>query len=243
MRTDISTLYNAAGLSYPQGSQLKLVQAELILTKSLLLPKIDFDFNFPADPSVKNDVGSYLADENNRNQQALSIIVTRNFASGNGGSLTKQGLNTAGSAVTEFAFNKLNALISQSNIKYFDFNIQSYNQANASLRFFNDRVVFSGSLYPVSGTNELFAPNTSTIFSSNINSLTKDFSAQYLIRPDGSLTGRYSYRVVNTTTLNSIDQLSNQYVNGLGLVYQRDFDSLGRVFKKLFQGQQQKTAG
>jgi hypothetical protein len=124
VRTDIANLYTAAGLQSPKGSEQVLVQAEIIITKSLLQPSIDFDFNFPTDPSIKDDLGTYLTDYNNRSQQALSIIVTRNFAPGTGSNLTNQVLGTAGDAVSEFAFNKLNNIISQSNIKNFDLNLR-----------------------------------------------------------------------------------------------------------------------
>jgi hypothetical protein len=233
VRTDIKPLYTAAGLQSPKGSEQILVQAELLLTKSLLQPEINFDFSFPTDPSVKDDVGTYLADANNRNQQALSVIVRRNFNSGTGSNLTNQVFATASSAVSEFAFNKINSLIAQSNIKYFDFNIRSFNDASASLKFFDDRLIFNGSLYNNStGSSDLF--NNTNLLNSNFANLTKDFEASYLIRPDGSLKARYSYRVLNTTTLNTIGQLSPQYVNGLGLVYQRDFDTFGEFFRRIF---------
>ncbi|MFI5158585.1 MAG: translocation/assembly module TamB domain-containing protein, partial [Sphingobacteriales bacterium] len=208
VRTDIAPLYNAAGLASPKGAENVLVQAELIITKSLLHPTIDFDFNFPTDPSIKDDLGTYLTDYNNRSQQALSIIVRRNFTSGTPSNLTNQVLGTAGEAVSEFAFNKLNSFISQSNIKNFDLNLRSFNDASASLRLFNSRLVFNGSLFTTSGSNDLFnSGQQSSLFNSNFNSLTKDFEAQYLLRKNGDLTAKYSYRVLNTTTLNTIDQL------------------------------------
>lgn len=235
VRTAIAPLYTAAGLAYPGGNQQVLVQANLLLTKSLLQPNIDFDFNFPTDPSIKDDLGTYLNDYNNRSQQALSIIFRRNFAPGTGGDLKTQTLTTAGEAVSEFAFNKLNALISQSNtIKSLDLNIRSFNDASASLRLFNERFVLSGSLYSNIGTSDLFYNNTS-LFNSNFNNLSKDFSAQYLISKNGNLTARYSYRLLNGTTLNAIDPtLTAQYVNGLGLVYQRDFDTFAEFLRNIF---------
>ncbi|WP_454801597.1 translocation/assembly module TamB domain-containing protein [Mucilaginibacter phyllosphaerae] len=234
VRTNIAPLYTAAGLQAPQPKQV-LVQAELILTKSLLQPNIDFNFTFPVDPSIKDDLNTYLADNNNRSQQALSIIVRRSFASGTGSNLTNQVLGTAGEAVSEFAFNKLNSFISQSNIKYFDLNIRSFNDASASLKFWNDRLVINGSLYSNSGTSDLFN-NRQSLLNTDFRTLTKDFEIQYLIRKDGNLRGRYSYRALNSTTLNSInDQLGIQYVNGIGLVYQRDFDTFGEFIRNIFR--------
>src|SRR6185437_2425593 len=99
VRTDISPLYQAAGSQSPKGKSLELVQADLILTRSLLQPTIDFDFNFPLDPSIKDDLNTYLSDVNNRSQQALSIIVRRQFSNGANNNLTNQVLGTAGEAV------------------------------------------------------------------------------------------------------------------------------------------------
>ena len=202
----------------------------------MLQPTIDFDFNFPTDPSIKDDLGTYLNDYNNRSQQALSIIVRRSFASGNPSSLTNQVLGTAGDAVSEFAFNKLNTFISQSNIKNLDFSLQSFNDASATLRLMDDRLVLNGSLFSNTGSSDISFNNTNTsLFNSSFNSLTKDFEAQYLLRKNGELTAKYSYRVLNTTTLNVIDQLSVQYVNGVGLVFQNDFDTFGEFFRNLFR--------
>ncbi len=237
VRTDIKDLYTAAGISLPSSEQV-LVQADLILTKSLLQPTIDFDFNFPTDPSVKDNLGTYLNDYNNRSQQALSIIVTRRFSPGNGnGALATQTLNTAGEAVSEFAFNKLNTLISQSNtIKTLDLNIRYINDASASLRLFNERIVLSGSLYSTANnTNDIFNNSASLFNNSNFTNLSKDFSAQYLISKNGNLTARYSYRLLNGNVLNTIDPaLTAQYVNGIGLIYQRDFDTFGEFIRHMF---------
>jgi hypothetical protein len=235
VRTDITPLYQAAGAAPPKGDEQVLVQADLIITKSLLHPTIDFDFNFPSDPSIKDDLGTYLNDYNNRSQQALSIIVRRSFASGNPGSLTNQVLGTAGDAVSEFAFNKLNTFISQSNIKNFDLSLRSFNDASATLRLLDNRLVLNGSLFSNTGSSDISFNNTNTsLFNSSFNSLTKDFEAQYLLKRDGALTAKYSYRVLNTTTLNTIDQLSVQYVNSVGLVFQDDFDTFGEFFRNIF---------
>jgi hypothetical protein len=234
VRTDINDLYLAAGLKNAQGSQQKLVQAELLLTKSLTHPDIDFNFNFPNDPSIKDELAAYLNDPTNRNQQALSLIVRRKFATGTGQNLTKEVGSTAQDAISEFAFNKLNNFISQSNIKNLDLNIRSFNDASASFRLFNNRLILNGSLYNNQVGNDLFTQNNN-LFSSNFNNFTKDFEAQYLISKDGKLTAKYSYRALNSTTLNTInDQLGLQYVNGLGLVYQQDFDSFSEFLRNIF---------
>lgn len=242
LRTDIGPLYTAAGQISSTGknstTSFVLVQAQLILTKSLLQPTIDFNFNFPTDPTIKDDLATYLNDYNNRSQQAISVIVTRNFTSGTGqNSFGNQVASTAGTAASELLFNSLNTLIAQSNaIKNLDLNIRSLNDASATLRLFNNRVVISGSLYNNAGNYQLFAGTQTSLFNTNFNSLSKDFSTQYLIMKNGNLSARYSYRLLNTNILTQ-DLANTQYVNALGLIYQRDFDTFGEFFRNIFRPQ------
>ena len=171
--------------------------------------------------------------------------MRRSFASGTGNAnepLTNQALTTATEAFSEFAFNKLNTVISQSNaIKNLDFSIRSFNDASASLHLFNERFLVSGSLFNNNGSNLNGLNSTTNLFNSNFNTLSKDFSAQYLILKNGNLNARYSYRLLNNTTLNNIDQsIGAQYVNGLGLVYQRDFDTFGEFLRYMFHSENRK---
>jgi hypothetical protein len=236
LRANIGDLYQAAGLQSPQGNRQELVQAQLILTRTLLQPAIDFDFSFPLNASVKDDMVTYLADVNNRSQQALSLIVRRQFAPGTGSNIDRQVLSTAKNAASEFLFNKINSYIAQSNFKAVDINFRSQSDASIGLRLLKERLLVSGSFYNANGNTDLFSIGSSNLFNSNFNSLTKDFNIEYLIRKDGQLRGRYSYRALNTATLSStLDaQYTPQYVNGLGLIYQRDFDSFHEFIRNLF---------
>jgi hypothetical protein len=50
------------------------------------------------------------------------------------------------------------------------------------------------------------------------------------------LRAKYSYRVLNSTTFGNINNaLGVQYVNGIGLVYQRDFDTFGEFIRNMFR--------
>src|SRR6202012_1724326 len=88
---------------------------------------------------------------------------------------------------------------------------------------------------------DLFQSNA-TNFNSSFNQLTYDFDASYLIQKNGNLSARYSYRVLNSTTLSTLNNslLGIQYVNGIGLVYQRDFDTFGEFLRNFFRRQQKK---
>ncbi|MEY3679051.1 MAG: hypothetical protein RI924_1192, partial [Bacteroidota bacterium] len=221
VRTSLSPLYVAAGLS-PDESR---VQAEAIMNLSgnLLRPDISFGLNFPTNSYVKDQLQGYLNDVNNVNQQALSLIVRRSFTPGNGSvTIDKQINTTVISAGTEIAFNQLNNLLSQSlNLNFVDLNIRSLNEASASFRLLNDRLVLTG------GVTDRRAINDFDVIG---NEVARDFEASYLIKKDGSLVLRASNRLGNRNSLTITNQ---EYVSAIGLVYRRDFDNFGEFINQL----------
>jgi hypothetical protein len=220
-RTSLSPLYTAAG----RPTNESRVQAEAIMNLSgnLLKPDIGFDLNFPTDSYVKDELQSYLSDVNNVNQQALSLIVRRSFTPGNGTANIRTQLNsTVLSAGTEIAFNQLNNIITQSlNLNFVDFNIRSLNEASASIRLLNNRLVLSGGV-----TDRRATINDFNVIGTNVAS---DFEAQYLIIKDGSFVLRASNRLSNRNFLNP----SQEYVSAFGLVYRKDFDNFNEFLRML----------
>jgi hypothetical protein len=221
-RTSLSPLYNAAGR--PDNEQRVLAQALMNLDGQLLQPDITFDINFPADPYVKDELQSYLSDVNNVNQQALSLILRRSFSPGSTTDFSREINNTLLSAGTELAFNQLNNLIAQSlNLNFVDLNIKSLNDASASFRFFNDRLVFTGGV--TDRRNQQL--NDLNVFS---NRIATDAELLYLIRRDGRLVLRGSNR------LNSRHFLLNptdEYISALGLIYRQEFNTFGEFFRRM----------
>jgi hypothetical protein len=226
-RTSLSPLYTAAG----RPANESRVQAEAIMNLSgnLLKPDIGFDINFPTDSYVKDELQSYLSDVNNVNQQALSLIVRRSFTPGNGTANIRTQLNsTVLSAGTEIAFNQLNNIITQSlNLNFVDFNIRSLNEASASVRLINNRLVLSG------GVTDRRA--TITDFDVIGTDVASDLEAQYLIKKDGSFVLRASNRLSNRNFLNP----SQEYVTAFGLVYRKDFDNFNE-FLRILIGKERK---
>ncbi len=220
VRTSVGPLYTAAGRSGTD--QRVMAQAEMILNGNLLRPDITFDIDFPTDSYVKDELQSYLSDANNVNQQALSLIVRRSFAPGTGTDLTRELNTTVFSAGTELAFNQLNNIISQSlNLNFVDFNIRSFNEASASIRLLNDRLILTGGV-----TDRRGQLNDLNVFGKDIAS---DVEALYLIRKSGNLLLRASNRLNNRNFLNPEDE----YVSAVGLVYRQEFDTFGEFFRRL----------
>lgn len=222
-RTSLSPLYDAAGRT--TNEQRVIARAEMELNGNLMRPGINFGLDFPADPYVKDELQSYLSDLNNVNQQALSLIVRRSFIPGSNTDLGQELNSTLLSAGTELAFNQLNTIISQSlNLNFIDLNIRSLNDASASLRFFNDRLVFTGGITDL--RNQRL--NDLNVFSERV---ATDAELLYLIRKDGRLVLRGSNKL---NTRHFLLNPTDEYISALGLIYRQEFDNFGEFFNKLF---------
>lgn len=223
VRTSIAPLYNAAGQA--ENNDRILAQSDMILRGTLSQPDVSFDLNFPQTPYVKDELQGYLSDVNNVNQQAISLIVRRSFTPASTQEFGREVNNTLLSAGTEIAFNQLNSIISQSlNMNFLDLNIRSFNDASASLRFFDDRLVFTGGVSDRS-QNQL---NDLTLFSDQI---ATDAEVTFRLRQDGNLVLR-AYNRLNTR--NFLFTPYSDYISAVGLVYRQEFNSLSEFWRKLW---------
>jgi hypothetical protein len=194
------------------------------LSGPLLTPNISFDINFPADAYIKDELQSYLSDVNNTNQQALSLIVRRSFAAGKAADLGFA-TSTFISAGTELFFNQLNTILTQSlNLNFVDLNIRSLNDASASFRFLNDRLILTGGITDRANSRGNFS-EFNVIGGGN--SVARDVEALYLIKKNGDLVLRASNKINNRNFLNNLS--NDEYVSAIGLVYRKDFDTFNEL--------------
>ncbi len=223
-RTSTRPLYNAAGRDGED--ERVLAQADMLIKGTLEQPDITFDLNFPQNPYIKDQLQSYLSDANNVNQQALSLIVRRSFTPSSTDEIGREVNNTLLSAGTEIAFNQLNNIISQSlNINFFDLNIRSFNDASASVRLLNDRLVLTGGI--TDRTNYL--ATDLTFFREGI---TTDAELTYRLRKDGNLMLRAYNRPYTRNFL--IRMNDAEYISAVGLVYRQEFNSIREFWQKLW---------
>lgn len=225
-RTSLRPLYDAAGRDAMQDERV-LAQADMFIKGTLDQPDITFDLNFPQNPYVKDQLQSYLSDINNVNQQALSLIVRRSFTPSTTEQIGKQVNNTLLSAGAEIAFNQLNNIISQSlNINFFDLNIRSLNDASASVRLWDDRLVLTGGI-----TDRTSIQATDLSFFRE--GITTDAELTYKLRKDGNLMLRaYNRPYTRNFLLRSSD---SEYISALGLVYRQEFNTINEFWKKLWK--------
>ena len=223
-RASLGPLYIAAGRRLTSPETVN-AEAVMTLTGVLTRPKIDLDINFPQDSRIKDELQSYLSDVNNRFQQAMSLVARRTFASNSG--LEFQAVNeTVVSTVTELTFNQLNTILAQTlNLRSVDFNVRSLNEASATFRLFKDRLILSGGI-----TDTRVATSGFDMIGS---SFASDVEAQYLIKKDGSLIARASNRPNNKIVLNTTSNTAQENISAFGLVYRKDFDTLGEFLRAL----------
>ncbi len=234
LRASLSDLYTAANREARNSSERILTEVEMGLTELLLKPKITLDIFFPSNPSIKEELQSYFNDENNRNLQALSLIVRRSFAPGTGKEdLGKQLTSGVASTATELLFNQFNNVLSSLNLNFVDINIRSLSEANASFRLFNDRVILNAGIIDRRSTNDL-SPIGFTK-----NNVGGEVEILTLIKKDGTLVGKIANKPPAQAN-NFLGLSQNSNVTSLGLIYTQQFDSFHEFLQKII-GQYHKS--
>lgn len=236
LRAGLSDLYTAANREGSNANERVLTEVEMGLTGSLLKPDIKLDIFFPSNPAIKEEMQSYFNDDNNRNLQALSLIIRRSFAPGTGKeALGKQLTSGVASTATELLFNQFNNVLSSLNLDFVDINIRSLSEANASFRFFNERVILNAGIVDRRSTNDLSPIGFSR------NNVGGEVEVLGLIKKDGTLVGKLANKPPtqqNNFFNTGISQNNN--VTSLGLIYTQQFDTFGEFLRKI-TGQYKKT--
>jgi TamB, inner membrane protein subunit of TAM complex len=230
LRASLNDLYKAANRDASSNANQRVnTEVEMGLTGLLLKPDIKLDINFPAQPSIKEELQTYFSDQNNLNLQAFSLIIRRSFAPGNGGqSIGNQLSSTATSTATELVFNQFNNVLSSLNLNFVDLNVRSLSEANASFKFFNDRLIINAGIVDRNSLNDF------TVIDFSKDNVGREVEALFLIKKDGSLTVKAANKppTQQSIFLNSgISSTAN--VTSFGLVYTQQFDTFKEFIQKI----------
>ncbi|RZK81334.1 MAG: translocation/assembly module TamB [Pedobacter sp.] len=236
LRASLSDLYTAANREGSSVNDRVLTEVEMGLTGSLLQPDPKLDIFFPSNPAIKEEMQAYFSDDNNRNLQALSLIIRRSFAPGTGReALGRQLTSGVASTATELLFNQFNNVLSSLNLDFVDINIRSLSEANASFRLFNDRVILNAGIADRQSANDL-SPIGFTR-----NNVGGEVEVLTLIKKDGTLVGKLANKPpTQQNNFFNVGNSQNNNVTSLGLIYTQQFDSF-REFLQKISGQYKKT--
>jgi hypothetical protein len=230
LRASLTDLYTAANRDASSSANERvLTEVEMGLSGLLLKPDIKLDIYFPSNPGIKEDFQSYFNDSNNLNLQALSLIIRRSFAPGTGtAALGKQLTSGVTSTATELLFNQFNNVLSSLNLDFVDINIRSFNEASASFKFYNDRIVLNAGIVDRRSNNDL------SLIGFSKNNVGSEVEILALIKKDGSLVGKLANKPPTQQTMfaNTLGNQNNN-VTSLGLIYTQQFDSFREFLQKI----------
>ncbi len=230
LRASLDALYKAANRSETSNNSTErvLTEVEMGLSGLLLKPDIKLDIFFPSNPAIKDELQAYFNDPNNLNLQAFSLIIRRSFAPGNGEEdLGKQLTSGVTSTATELLFNQFNNVLSSLNLDFVDINIRSFSEANASFKFFNDRIVLNAGIVDKQSTNDLS-------IGFNKNNVGGEVELLALIKKDGTLVGKLANKPPTQQSIfinSGINQNNN--VTSIGLIYSQQFDNFRELLQKI----------
>ena len=230
LRASLRDLYTAANRDVSTYlTQRVQTEVEMGLSGLLLKPDIKLDIFFPASPAVKEELQAYFNDGNNLDKQALSLIIQRSFAPGSGRENLAQQLGSVGtSTATELIFNQVNNLLSSLNLNFVDVNIRSFNEASASFKFFNDRIIINAGIVDRESVND-FSP-----IGFNRDNVGREVEVLALIKKDGNLIGKLANKPPTQQSIFANPGVNqNLNVTSLGLIYNQQFDTFKEFFQKI----------
>lgn len=201
------------------------------LREKLMNPEIGFQVRLPSvDESVKAQVNSVLSTDQEMNRQVFALIVLNKFLEppSYAGSDAPSGTgNVAGTTTSELLSNQVsNWLSGLSND--FDLGVnyrpgdnitQDELELMVSTQLFNERLLVTTNVGVQYGQRA----------TTTANNLIGDFQVEYLMTSDGRFRLR-AFSVTNDRNLNQADQAPT--TQGGGLVYRREFDRLGELFRR-----------
>ena len=230
LRASLKDLYTAANRdNSTYMAQRVQTEVEMGLSGLLLKPDIKLDIFFPASPAVKEELQAYFNDGNNLDKQALSLIIQRSFAPGSGKENFAQQLGSVGtSTATELIFNQVNTLLSSLNLNFVDVNIRSFNEASASFKLFNDRVIVNLGIVDKESASDL------TPIGFNKNNVGQEVEILGLIKKDGTLVGKLANKPPTQQSVFANPGVDpNTNVTSLGLIYNQQFDTFKEFLQKI----------
>ena len=227
-RTSIKNLYEAANVvqtNAPAQLQSVLVACRINLEGNLSRPTFDFDLNFPNDPNITYDLQTYLSSNEVVTTQSLLFLVSNQF---NGKLIPSNGVAIMTSSAVQYVSSQLSHLINNFSNRV-DLNFRSLSDVGINYHVLNDKILFTGNLASTDlSTNTAYNPLALT----RQTNVTGDVEVAYVVNKQRNLTLRTFYKSIPQDIHPVGLGLNSIYSPGLGLVYQKDFSSIGGMFKK-----------
>lgn len=233
---DIKALYKTKTAIGPiiadtSSTTRRTVECIISLRDRLSSPRVGFAINIPdLDPTTKALVDNALSTNDKVQKQFLSLLLSNSFLPDERSGIVNNSsmLNTT---VTEIMANQLNSILQTLNIPL-DLGLGYQNTRGSdifdvalSTALFDNRVIVNGTIgnrqYRTSGSR---------------NELVGDLDIAIKIDKPGALR----LRLFSHSADQYSNYLDNSQRNGIGLTYQREFNTIGEFFRNLFRGKKKR---
>lgn len=226
-KTSLSTLISDT----TSVSNRRTVDCGISITEQLSNPRLSFSIDIPdIDPMVKSRVESALSSEDKVQRQFLSLILTNSFLPDEQSGIVNNS-SMLYSSVTEIMANQLNNIFQKLDIPLdLGMKYQPNERGNdifdvaVSTQLFNNRVIVNGNIGNKQRT------------SSSQNDVVGDLDIE--IKLDRS--GAFRLNLFSHSADQYTNYLDNSQRNGVGLMYQTEFNNLGKFFRNIFSSRRKR---
>lgn len=209
----------------------RAVDCGLSITDKLKNPKLGFSIDIPdLNPSTKSRVESALSTDDKIQKQFVALLVTNNFLPDEQSGV----VNNTGmlySNVADIMMNQVNSILQKLDIPLdLDLNYQS-NQSGQNIfdvalstQLFNNRVVVNGNI----GNRQYLASNEESVVGDIDIEIKMDKSGQLRLDLFSHSADLYT------------NYLDNSQRNGIGLTYQKEFNTWDELLQAMFSGKEER---
>lgn len=210
----------------------RTVECSIGITDKLSNPSLKFGIEIPdLDPMVKSRVESALSTDDKIQKQFLSLILSNNFLPDEQSGIVNNS-SLLYSNVSEVMANQLNNIFQKLDIPVdLGLNYQPNERGNdifdvaVSTQLFNNRVVVNGSV----GNKQYSSGNSQ-------NDVVGDLDIEIKLNRSGS----FRLNLFSHSADQYTNYLDNSQRNGVGLMFQTEFNNLGQFFRNLFANKEKR---
>ena len=236
---DIKALYKTKAsvgtlISDTTSTTRRAVECGISISDKLSNPRLDFSINIPdLDPTTQSRVESALNTQDKIQKQLLALLISNNFLPDEQSGITNSSSSMLYSNVTEIMASQLNNILQKLNIPV-DFGLDYQQNSSGtdifdvalSTALFNNRVLVNGTI----GNRQYNSSNTSG------SEVVGDLDIDVKIDKPGS----FRLNLFSHSADQYTNYLDNSQRNGVGLTYQKEYDSFGEFIRNLFRSRKKK---
>ena len=230
-KADISNLLSSSVAG--EGSSRRTVNCKIGITDKLRNPQVKFDIEIPElDPGTEGLVESALNTDDKKMKQFLYLLIANSFLpNDDSGIITTGSTNMLYSNMTGIMAGQLNSIFQKLDIPLdLGLNYQQGTSGNnifdvaLSTQLFNNRVVVNGTI----GNRRLLGTTT--------DEMAGDIDIDIKLDKPGTIRlNLFSHSADQYTSY-----LDNSQRNGVGIAYQREFNTLRQFFQDLFTSREKR---